>query len=161
MSLVGKFKNAMGLGDEDEDIYDDEDIVDEYEYEDSKKSVSSIFSSKREERSSYDTRPSGKVVSIHDNRTTVNILKPADFDESPSIANSLKDGQILLINTTGMEKKVAQRLLDFVSGACYALGGDVSEVESGVFVFSPSSVHVEATGAKNKDARGFINWSTL
>lgn len=166
MSILKNLKNAMGLGDYEDEYYDDE--VEDYTEDEvtDRRSISSVFSSRRETREPVRTgytsqrQEEGKIVSLHNNRTTINIVKPKTFDEAPALAESLKTGQIILINTSLIEKRSAQRLLDFVSGACYALGGDVREVDNGVYVFSPPSIDVEDKGALNGSERGFINWDT-
>lgn len=166
MSFIERVKSAMGFGDEYEDDFYDDDVVEEYEYEDEKKSINTLFNNRRESREPRDIREpkmprdGGKIVSLHNNKTTLNIVKPTSFDEAPAISDSLRQGQILLVNTASLEKKEAQRLLDFVSGACYSLDGDVREVESGVYVFSPASIHVDGTGAANETLNSFMGWST-
>ncbi len=45
----------------------------------------------------------------------------------------IKNRKIVVINTTSLELRTAQRLIDFVGGACYALCGELQEVEKGVF----------------------------
>lgn len=163
MSFLKNIRSAIGLeGDVYDDEYDDVEYGDDDDYEDDRKSSVPLFSAKAKEprvSKSYPTREEGKVVNLHGKQTSINILKPTSFDEVPGIADSLKGGQIILINTSALEKRAAQRLLDFMSGSCYALGGDVREVDNGVYVFSPPSVEVDGSGAKHGDERGFMNWS--
>lgn len=162
MSIFKNIKSAMGLeGDYYEDEYEDEEYGDE-DFEEDKKSSLSFFASRNKEPKEsrpYIPKDEGKVINLHGKQNSINIIKPTTFDEVPAIADSLKNGQIILINTSALEKRAAQRLLDFMSGSCYALGGDVREVDNGVYVFSPPSVEVDGSGAKHGDERGFMNWS--
>ena len=103
-------------------------------------------------------REQNKVVSIHGGNQKVNIIKPSTFDEAPQICDSLKENKIVVVNTTGLEPKTAQRLLDFIAGATYALGGDLQEVEHGIYVLSPSMVEVTRELKEDTTAKGFLNW---
>ena len=88
----------------------------------------------------------------------MNIIKPSTFDEAPQICDSLKENKIVVVNTTGLEPRTAQRLLDFIAGATYALGGDLQEVEHGIYVLSPSMVEVTRELKEDTTAKGFLNW---
>ncbi len=81
-----------------------------------------------------------------------------NFDEAPQICDDLKAQKILVVNTTGLEPKTAQRLLDFIAGSSYALGGDLQEVEHGIFILTPSSVNVSNELKEEVTAKGFLNW---
>ncbi|WP_019278519.1 cell division protein SepF, partial [Clostridium botulinum] len=83
----------------------------------------------------------GKVVSIHTAASTkVIILKPMDYDAAIEICDNLKARKIIVVNMTSLESKIAQRLLDFIAGASYALGGSLDEIDKGVYIISPSNV---------------------
>lgn len=149
--IMSSLKNMMGF--EDEDLYDDyeEETVETEKQEEPKESYSII--NRRKEM-----REQNKVVSIHGGNQKVNIIKPSTFDEAPQICDSLKENKIVVVNTTGLEPKTAQRLLDFIAGATYALGGDLQEVEHGIYVLSPSMVEVTRELKEDTTAKGFLNW---
>ena len=50
------------------------------------------------------------------------------------LGDNLKSRKIVVVNTTALDPKVGQRLLDFVGGVCYALGGDLQQIEKGVYI---------------------------
>lgn len=149
--MLSSLKNMMGF--EDEDLYDEyeEEAVETERQEEPKESYSII--NRRKE-----LREQNKVVSIHGGNQKVNIIKPSTFDEAPQICDSLKENKIVVVNTTGLEPKTAQRLLDFIAGATYALGGDLQEVEHGIYVLSPSMVEVTRELKEDTTAKGFLNW---
>jgi len=149
--IMSSLKNMMGF--EDEDLYDDyEEETEETEKQEEPKESYSVINRRKE------MREQNKVVSIHGGNQKVNIIKPSTFDEAPQICDSVKENKIVVVNTTGLEPKTAQRLLDFIAGATYALGGDLQEVEHGIYVLSPSMVEVTRELKEDTTAKGFLNW---
>ncbi len=64
----------------------------------------------------------------------------------------------MVINTTGLENRVAQRLLDFMGGSSYSLGGSLEEIEKGVYILSPASVEVSNDLKNELSGKGLFNW---
>ena len=129
MSMFDKFKEIIGGSDYDEDFDDIEEVEEEEEVEE----VEPIISKQR----------GNKVVNIHNSASAkVMVVKPNSYDEAREIAEAIKNRKIVVVNTTAMETKVAQRLVDFISGACCVLGAQLQEVEQRVYLLSPSNVEV-------------------
>ncbi len=149
--IMTSFKNMMGF--EDEDYYDDyeEETTDE-NYEEAPKENYALLTRRRE------SKEENKVVSLHGSQTKVKILKPETFDEAPMISDSLKENKIVVVNTSSLEPKTAQRLLDFIAGATYALSGELQEVENGVYVLTPSTVDVSRDMKEESSPKSFLNW---
>ncbi|OFI07557.1 cell division protein SepF [Clostridium acetireducens DSM 10703] len=105
-------------------------------------------------------KKTNKVVSIHTaSNVKVAIVKPKTFEEAADICDDLKNRKIIVINTTGLEHKIAQRLLDFMGGASYALSGDLQEIESGVYILSPSNVDVSNELKSQLSSKGLFNFN--
>lgn len=155
MSIVNSLKKFMGLDDED-DYYDEED----YSYDKEDETVIPLELSKA--RRTTATTPSAVRNYSTQNNKTIKIVKPKTFVETKMIAEDLRAGIINLVNTTALEKKDAQRMLDFICGAAYALDGLVQEVETGVFVISPREIvvntHMTEPISKEPESSSFINW---
>lgn len=149
--MFSSIKNMMGF--EDEELYDDYD-QEEYEEEEMEtpKESYSVLGRRREQKEV------NKVVNLHSGQTKVHIIKPNTFDEAPQISDSLKANKIVVVNTSGLEPRTAQRLLDFIAGSTYALGGDLQEVENGVYVLSPSTVEVSREAKEESSLKGLLNW---
>lgn len=62
---------------------------------------------------------------------------PTIFEEAPRIGERLKAGQPVILNLQNAERNIRRRLLDFASGACYALGGRMERVAEQVFLITP------------------------
>lgn len=149
--MLSSLKNMMGF--EDEELYDEYELdeMDEEELDMPKESYS-VLGRRREQKEA------NKVVNLHGNQTKVHIMKPSTFDEAPQISDSLKANRIVVVNTSGLEPRTAQRLLDFIAGSTYALGGDLQEVENGVYVLSPSTVEVSRETKEESSLKGLLNW---
>lgn len=65
---------------------------------------------------------------------------PTNFEEAPRIGERLKAGQPVILNLQNAERGIRRRLLDFASGACYALGGRMERVADQVFLITPPEV---------------------
>ncbi|TBX14441.1 hypothetical protein BFS06_13710 [Clostridium perfringens] len=82
--------------------------------------------------------------------STIKLVKPKTFEESADYVDFLRTNVTVIINTTDLEKKTAQRLLDFIGGACYSLGANFTHFEKGVFIASPATVEVSQEEIKDK-----------
>ena len=69
-------------------------------------------------------------------------IEPQSFDESPRLVDSLKAKKPVIINLENLETDVARKIFDFLSGATYALNGNVRKVANNIFVFAPENVEV-------------------
>ncbi|MBO8129357.1 MAG: cell division protein SepF [Peptococcaceae bacterium] len=85
------------------------------------------------------------VVSIHSQRQVrVCIVEPRSFDEVQDITENLKNGKPVIVNLEHADSDVARRIVDFVSGATYALNGSLQKVGGGIFLFVPSNVNIDS-----------------
>ena len=101
-----------------------------------------------------------KVVNIHNSASAkVMVVKPNSYDEAREIAEAIKNRKIVVVNTTAMETKVAQRLVDFISGACCVLGAQLQEVEQRVYLLSPSNVEVSNELRTEISSKALFNWN--
>ncbi|MBL4937945.1 cell division protein SepF [Clostridium sp. YIM B02515] len=152
--MSGKMMNkVMGfLGLEEEVDFDEREEREEMALDSEESEVESIFTSNKKQ--------SNKVVNIHTAASAkVVIIKPNDYDEAANICDNLKNRKIVVVNTTSLESKVAQRLLDFIGGACYALSGELQQVEKGVYILSPSNVEVSNDLKNELTSKGILNWT--
>lgn len=112
------------------------------------------------EQPPYTSKKNNKVVNIH---TTVSakvmIIKPRDYEEATYICDNLKNRKIIVVNSCELEPKIAQRMLDFMGGASYALGGDLQEIEKGVYMLSPSNVEVTNELKSELSSKGLFTWA--
>jgi len=147
-NVLSKVKSLLGFEDYAEyDDYEDEDYEKEMSDDDE---VEPVITNKK----------NSKVVNIHTSSVAkVTITKPVDYEEATEICEALKNRRIVLVNTTVLELKIAQRLLDFISGSCYALGGELQQIEKGVYLLSPSNVEVTNELKNELSSKALFNWS--
>lgn len=147
MSLLSKLMSTMRLsGEEDEDDYylDDDDS---FEEEAPKKG----FFSKRTEDDDYeedvDSKPrflgnrSAKVVPMK-RGMEVTMIKPTSMEDSREVCDYLLAGKAVVLNLEGIHMEVAQRIIDFTSGAAYSIGGNLQKISNYIFIATPQSVEL-------------------
>ncbi|HHY92844.1 MAG TPA: cell division protein SepF [Firmicutes bacterium] len=133
---VGKFLNLMGF----------EEILAEEEPQEPVPEVQP--SAIRSERKK------SKVVGLPSTTgaSKVVVLQPESFETAKVVADHLKARRTVIANLGGVDDATAQRLVDFVSGAVFALGGTVERVGSDIVLFAPSNVDVLAHESEEKEA---------
>lgn len=70
------------------------------------------------------------------------VIRPQEFDDAQMIADSLRNGRMIVINMEGGELETAQRIIDFIGGASYALGGSIQAISANIFIAVPNSIEV-------------------
>lgn len=70
------------------------------------------------------------------------VRRPHSFAESESIAALVKNGQAVVVNLEDVPIEVAQRLVDYLCGATYALNGNMEKVGTSIFFFAPAGVDI-------------------
>ena len=70
------------------------------------------------------------------------VIKPSSMEDTREIADTLVDNSTVILNLEGIDMELAQRIIDFTSGACYSLGGSLQKVSSYIFVLGPYNVDI-------------------
>ncbi len=137
-NFMNKMLNLVGFEAEEyeDDVYEEETSLD---YE------PSVFDRLSDRRSS-------KVVKIHNSNAQMRVvvIQPESFEEARDITNHLKSKKPIVVNLESVEKQVARRIIDFLSGAVYALDGDIQKVSNGIFVIAPNNVDIMSDVIKNE-----------
>lgn len=132
--------------------FSDEEFEDDFIEEEEKEEVT------REEARSTN-RKGAQVVSIHTQKQVkVVVMEPSNFEESQNIADQLKNRRPVIVNLENTERNLAKRIVDFVSGATYALGGNMQKVGNGIFLFVPNNVDISGEAKDELKDKGFF-WS--
>jgi len=83
------------------------------------------------------------VVSIHTQKQVrVMVVEPVSFEEAQGIAEHLKARKSVILNLERTDVHLSQRIVDFISGTTYALGGNMQKVGNGIFLFVPNNVDI-------------------
>lgn len=157
MSFLDSFLNkAKLMPDDDFDEFDDEEMDDEI-YDGPAKNKTTKFrknsqsyddaAAAEEESSASKSRSSrsGKVVPMRSTTTKqseVCMIMPKGYEDANEIADILLQGKSVVLNLEGMNVDAAQRVIDFASGACYTMGGNLQKISKKIFIVTPSSVEL-------------------
>ena len=154
-------KFTQPYADDDYDEYEDEDELDVFEEEE--EPVRANRSGRRlnpfklnledEEEDSFDidttpaTTPStpigfsGKVLS-NSNKQEVVLFHPSNFNDTSKAADDLRNKKAVILNLENVDKAMARRVVDFLSGCSYALDGKVRKVAQSTYLFCPYNMDV-------------------
>ncbi len=84
-----------------------------------------------------------KFVNIHTTaQLKVVVMSPMSFDEARDVADYLKTKNPVVINLETLPKDSSRRMVDFLSGAVYALGGSIQKIANGIFLATPYNVSI-------------------
>ena len=78
-------------------------------------------------------------------RMKVVVIEPKSFDDVQQVANCLKEKKPVIINFEHTDAEEAHRIIDFISGATYAIAGDIKKAGHNVFLCVPNNVSVSYT----------------
>ena len=73
------------------------------------------------------------------------LLEPRAYSESQQIADYLKNRSAVVVNLKRVTPDQAKRIVDFLYGTIYAIGGDLQKLGGGIFLCTPNNVNVEGT----------------
>ena len=76
-----------------------------------------------------------KTVTPNTNQFKMVVIEPKSFDECPKLVDNLKAKKPVIINLEKVESDIARKIFDFLSGATYALNGNVQKVANNIFIF--------------------------
>ncbi len=84
---------------------------------------------------------SGQVVSLG-NRQEVVLFHPATFNDTSKAADDLRSKKAVIVNMENVDKAMARRVVDFLSGCAYAVDGKVKKVAQSTYLFCPHNMDV-------------------
>ena len=83
------------------------------------------------------------VVSMRQPRSLeVCMIRPKTVEEGREICDTLLAGRAVVINLEGINMDIAQRIIDFTSGACYSINGNLQKISNYIFIVTPQSVEL-------------------
>ena len=161
MGVLDKFLDIMKLND---DEYEDDFFDDEYEDDFDEKPAKKNFLSRIKDRfdsdddfeDDYDERPVKSNSTALSNKVTpmrqparrssasmeVCVIKPTSVEDSREITETLLSGRTVILNLEGLDLEVAQRIIDFTSGATFAISGNLQKISHYIFLVTPTNVDI-------------------
>ena len=136
VAIVNKFLDALGLSNENDQEVENEDV---YEFDEGKdedeETKGGIFGSIGSKKSKIVNMPQVQSVKMV-------ITQPTSFEQSEEICNYLKEKKSIIVNLEYVNKDVARRIIDFLSGAVHALDGYIQKVSNSIFLAAPSNYEI-------------------
>ena len=83
-----------------------------------------------------------KVVSMPQAQVRMKICKPTSFEQSEEICNELKERKSVILNLEYVNKDVARRIVDFISGSVHALDGHIEKISNAIFLIAPFNYEI-------------------
>lgn len=146
MGILDKFLNLMRLEDDEDDLFDDKD----YEVEEDASKKKPFF--KRDRAMDFDedttraTTPVSKVTPMRQpvkrSSMEVCVIKPTTVEDAREIAETLLEGRTVILNFEGLDLDIAQRIIDFTSGATFSIDGNLQKISNYIFLVTPTSVGI-------------------
>ena len=98
-----------------------------------------------DEESNEDSYYTADAVTVPSGTGKMILLEPRAFSESQQIADHLKMRNTVVVNMKRVTSEQAKRIIDFLSGTVYAIGGDLQKIGVGIFLCTPKNVNVEGS----------------
>ncbi len=95
--------------------------------------------------SGYDIMGGGSAIELK-------VVKPQNFDDAAQVADHLLSKRTVVLNLEDTNKEAARRILDFLTGVAYSIGGNIKKVATSAYVVTPSNVDVSEGQIKQKAA---------
>ncbi len=136
MNLLKRFIRGTDPIDDPLDEIEDYDTADEQEIEDPEvaKGMAAIDSSERK-------TPNIRPASVKE-KVSLKIMTPHSTADALPVADLLKEGSIVLLDISNLEKDQAYRLVDFLAGVAYVIGGEMTKTNRNTIIISPAGVDI-------------------
>jgi cell division inhibitor SepF len=133
MSMKNKFRSFFW---DDEYEYVEEEIEDDHVEEPAPKQQRS---DKKQEQ--------GNVVSLKSAKSSSKMVlsEPSSYNEAQDIADELVNRRAVVINLQRVDHQQAKRIVDFLSGTVYAIGGDIQKLGTQTFLCTPDNVEISGS----------------
>ena len=154
-AIMSKVWNLFGMDQAEEEEVDDD--VYDYDYEEEEQPV--------EEKKGL-LRRNSKVVSMPQAQPIKMVIsQPTSFEQSEEICGFLKEKKSVVVNLEYVNKDVARRIIDFISGGVYSLDAHIQKVSNSIFLIAPMNYEITNEMAreeiKNKLSVSWLNKNNI
>ena len=134
-AIMNKVWDLFGMDTAERDDYEEEEEIYDYPEEEQEE----------EERNKFFGGCKKKVVQMpqaQSQSVKMVISQPTSFEQSEEICNFLKEKKSVIVNLEYVNKEVARRIIDFISGGVYALDGHIQKVSNSIFLIAPVNYEI-------------------
>lgn len=146
MGLMDSFISAMKISEgNDDDMFEDDD-----EYLDDEDVVAerTVTLSKPETVSEPKRQTVNRITPVRQQKKVIGsgmevcVIKPTSVEDAREITETLLANRTVVLNMEGLDVDIAQRIIDFTSGSCYAISGNLQKISHYIFIITPASVDI-------------------
>ncbi len=131
--------------DYEDDIYEDEVVENTHQ--------------RAERHASHKKSPQGKILNMNNNNNLkVVVMSPQNILEARELCDHLRSNKPIIMNVEGIDTPLAQRMVDFLSGAVYCLDGDIQKISTGIFLATPASIEITGDLKDEMHNKGVFSW---
>ena len=172
MAFFDKMLNAMRLNSEDDedDFYNDAYLDDEEDYEPAVRRRNFRKAKDDDEgvperrqipvKEQEPVKSSQKITPMRQAKKSqggytpmeVCVIKPTSVEDAREITETLLNNRTVVLNLEGLDLDIAQRIIDFTSGSCFAINGNLQKISTYIFIVTPSSVDISGDFQNIMDA---------
>ena len=143
MGALNKVLDFFGMDTGAEEIEENENDIYGYDYNDIEENE------EVEQKGIFNRR--NKVVNMPQvQQVKMVISQPTTFEQSEEICNYLKEKKSVIVNLEYVNKDVARRIIDFISGAVHALDGHIQKVSNAIFLVAPTNYEIANEMARDE-----------
>ena len=152
-AIMNKVWNLFGMDQTETEELDEEEV---YDYEDEEEP-------EVEEKRGFMRR--NKVVAMPQQSIKMVISQPTSFEQSEEICGFLKEKKSVVVNLEYVNKDVARRIVDFISGGVYSLDAHIQKISNSIFLIAPTNYEITNEMAreeiKNKLSVSWLNKNNM
>jgi cell division inhibitor SepF len=144
MGLMDSFISAMKISEgNDDDMFEDDD-----EYLDDEDIATERAVSKTETVNEPKRQPVSRITPVRQQKKVIGsgmevcVIKPNSVEDAREITETLLANRTVVLNMEGLDVDIAQRIIDFTSGSCYAISGNLQKISHYIFIITPASVDI-------------------
>lgn len=101
----------------------------------------------------YYTIKADEALEANDGKSKMILLEPRAYSESQQIADYLRSRNTVVVNLKRVTSDQAKRIVDFLSGTIYAIGGDLQKIGGGIFLCTPNNINIEGKITDEKEGK--------
>lgn len=143
MGAMDKFLNFMKLNEDSDDYYEDDYYEEDVIIEERPRKIVA-----KNDDESGRSKPSTKITPIRQPKKNsgsgmeVCVIKPNSIEDAREITETLLANRTVVLNMEGIHVDLAQRIIDFTSGSCFAISGNLQKISHYIFIITPASVDI-------------------
>lgn len=151
--MAGFFEKLFGSSSDDYDEYNEfDDYYDEMDsgYEDlDVPEEDYLYDEAQPKAQTERRRSSSRVVDLNQKsyQQQIVIMEPANIETAQQVCDDVRSGKTVICNIEKIDPKISQRVIDFITGATYALRGNVMPISALIFVVAPGTTNITNSSA--------------